>query len=390
MAIKRLYLDFNATAPLHPSARAAMIAALDVCGNASSIHSEGRAARSLVEAARAKVALLVGAAAKNVIFTSGGTEAAHLALSPSLRDGRGGSFDRLFIGAGEHACVLHGHRFAAADVEVLPLLPDGTLDLAALASALDGLNGRRPVLALQAANNETGVIQPVVEAARLVHAKDGLVICDAVQAAGRIACSLATLEVDAMILSAHKLGGPKGAGALVFAADHLHIGEPVLRGGGQEHGFRAGTENVAAIVGFATMADVATRENTAVAMRWASWRDHCEAELKRIAPEAVVFGAGARRLPNTSAFAVPGITAETLLIALDLEGLALSSGSACSSGKVRPSHVLAAMGVAPDVARGALRASFGWATSEDDVSGFCEALEKTLRKIKLRRLGKAA
>lgn len=393
MATKRLYLDFNATAPLHPSARAAMIAALDVCGNASSIHSEGRAARSLVEAARSKVALLAGAAAKNVVFTSGGTEAANLALTPSLRDGRGNGFGRLLIGAGEHACVLQGHRFAGADVRVLPLLADGTLDLSALAAALDGLNGLRPVLALQAASNETGVIQPVAEAARLVHAKDGLVICDAVQAAGRIACSFATLEADAMILSAHKLGGPKGAGALVFAADHLHIGEPLVRGGGQEHGLRAGTENVAAIVGFGTMAEAAARENrenTATAMRWATWRDHCELELRRVAPEVVVFGAGARRLPNTSAFAVPGIAAETLLIALDLEGVALSSGSACSSGKVRPSHVLAAMGVAPDVARGAMRASFGWSTSEDDVAGFCDALKKTLRKIKLRRLGKAA
>ena len=371
-------------------ARAAVIAALDVCGNASSIHSEGRAARSLVEAARSKVALLVGAAAKNVVFTSGGTEAANMALTPSLRDGPGRGFGLLFVGAGEHACVLHGHRFAAADVRVLPLLPDGSLDLSALAGALDELHGRRPVLALQAANNETGVIQPVAEAARLVHAKDGLVICDAVQAAGRIACSLAALEADALILSAHKLGGPKGAGALVFAADHLHIEDPLLRGGGQEHGLRAGTENVAAIAGFGAAADAAARERAAAATRWAIWRDRFEAELRRIAPEAIVFGAAAERLPNTSAFAVPGIAAETLLIALDLEGVALSSGSACSSGKVRPSHVLAAMGVAPDVARGALRASFGWSTGEDEISGFCEALKKTLRKIKLRRLGKAA
>lgn len=390
MASTRLYLDFNATAPLHPSARAAMIAALDVCGNASSIHSEGRAARSLVETARSKVALLVGAAAKNVVFTSGGTEAANMALTPSLRDRRGSGFGPIFVGAGEHPCVLSGHRFADADVRVLPLLPDGTLDLSVLAGALDGLHGKRPLLALQAANNETGVIQPVAEAARLVHAKDGLVICDAVQAAGRIACNFATLEADAMILSAHKLGGPKGAGALVFATDHLHIDEPLVRGGGQEHGLRAGTENVAAIVGFGTMADAAARENTAAATRWATWRDHCEEELRHVVPEAVIFGAGAKRLPNTSAFAVPGIAAETLLIAFDLEGVALSSGSACSSGKVRPSHVLAAMGIAPDLARGALRMSFGWSTSEDDISGFCETLKKTLRKIKLRRLGKAA
>jgi cysteine desulfurase len=390
MAGARLYLDCNATVPLRPAARDAMVAALDVGGNPSSIHAEGRAARHLVETARDKVARLVGAAAKNVVFTSGGTEAANMALTPSLKDGSGRGFDVLLVGAGEHPCVLNGHRFRSAAVEVLPLLADGTLDLSALAAALDGCGGRRPVLALQAANNETGVIQPVAEAARLVHAEDGIVICDAVQAAGRVACSLAGLEADALILSAHKLGGPKGTGALVFARDNLHIGNALLRGGGQERGFRAGTENVAAIAGFGAAAEAAEAERAAAEPRWRAWRDGFEVKLKRMAPAAIVFGAEAERLPNTSAFAVPGMAAETLLIALDLEGVALSSGAACSSGKVKPSHVLAAMGIAPDAARGALRASFGWCTDEGEVSGFCEVLEKTLRKIESRRIGKAA
>ena len=389
MSRARLYLDFNATAPLHPAAREAAVAALDICGNPSSIHAEGRLARSLVEAARAKVAALVGAEAKNVVFTSGGTEAANMALTPALRDGSGQGFDILLVGAGEHACVLGGHRFPTAAVRILPLLPDGSLDLSALAATLGKLGGRRPVLALQAANNETGVIQPVAEAARLVHAEDGLVICDAVQAAGRIACDLATLEADALILSAHKLGGPKGVGALVFAGSHLHIEQALLRGGGQERGFRAGTENVAAIAGFGAAAEAADRERAA-GRPWTLWRDRFEAELRRFAPQVVLFGAAASRLPNTSAFAVPGMAAETLLIALDLEGAAVSSGSACSSGKVRPSHVLAAMGIAPEVARGALRVSFGWSTAEDEITAFCEVLEKTLRKIEMRRIGKAA
>lgn len=389
MARARIYLDFNATAPLHPQARTAVIAALDVIGNASSVHAEGRAARNLVESARSKVALLVGAAAENVIFTSGGTEAANLALTLSLRHGAGTGSGFLLAGAGEHSCVLDGHRFGEA-ARIVPLQLDGSLDLAALVAALDQLQGGRPILALQAANNETGVIQPVAEAARFVHARDGLVICDAVQAAGRIDCSLAALQADVMILSAHKFGGPKGAGALVFATDHLHIDEALVRGGGQERGLRAGTENVAAIAGFGDAADAAANERASGEGRWTVWRDRFEAELRRIAPDAIVFGAAAKRLPNTSAFAVPGVAAETLLIALDLDGVALSSGSACSSGKVRPSHVLAAMGVAPEIARGALRVSFGWSTCDDDISGFCETLEKTLRNIKLRRIGKAA
>ena len=373
----RAYLDYNATAPLRPEAREAVVAALEAAGNPSSIHAEGRAARALVEAARRDVAALAGANPRETVFTSGGTEAANLALAPGVAAPGVGPLRRLIVGATEHVCVVGGHRFAQA--EIAPVRPDGRIDLGALARLLEGPPA---LLALQAANNETGVLQPVAEAAALTHAAGGLLVCDAAQAAGRLPLDFAR-DADALLLSAHKFGGPKGAGALIGLREGLHF-EPLLRGGGQERGRRAGTENVAAMAGFGAAARAVLPGLSAEAARLAVLRDECERRLLALVPQAALFGALAPRLPNTLAFAVPGLSAATLLMRLDLEGIALSSGSACSSGKVGPSHVLAAMGIAPDLAGAALRVSFGWDSGEADVEAFAKAMERALSGVRRR------
>jgi cysteine desulfurase len=376
----RAYLDHNATTPLRPAARAAMLAALSACGNASSVHAEGRAARARMDAAREEIARFVGTAPKNVTFTSGATEALNLILTPQAEIGGVGPSEILLVAGGEHACVLSGHRFPSDAVEVLPLTPAGLLDLAVLEAALARHAGRRAILALQAANNETGVIQPVAAAADLVHAAGGVVVCDAVQAAGRISCDFAALGADALAISAHKLGGPQGAGALCFGSGRHHIKDTMLRGGGQERGQRAGTENVAAVVGFAEAVRAGRDDQPSLG----GLRDRLEADVLRIAPDAVFFGAEAPRLANTSNFAVPGIEAHVLLMSLDLEGVAVSSGSACSSGKVKRSHVLEAMGVPAALAQGAIRVSLGWTTKEEDLNLFGRAFEKTVRTVRAR------
>ncbi len=378
----RAYLDYNATAPMRPEARAAASAAMDHVGNPSSIHAEGRGARAIVEEARRAVAELVGVTPRGVLFTSGGTEAANLALTPAIAPGR--EMARLIVGAGEHPCVLQGHRFAPEAASTVPLGADGRVDLAALAALIDDAEGP-VVLALQGANNETGVLQPVAEAAALIHAKGGLVVCDAVQMAGRADLSPAALGADYLILSAHKFGGPKGAGALVAARGDLSIASPLLRGGGQERGGRAGTENVAAIAGFGAAARVAGAERPAESARLAELRDSLAAAVLESAPDATFFGASAPRLPNTLCFATPGVAAATLVIALDLAGVAVSAGSACSSGKVARSHVLEAMGVAPDLAGGAIRLSLGWASSEADVARFAAAFRGSIPNLRRRR-----
>lgn len=355
-----------------------MLAALAATGNPSSVHAEGRAARALVEDAREKVAALVGGRARNVVFTSGATEALNLALSPHWR-GPAGAPAKLLVVATEHVAALDGHRFGAA-VEVLPVDAQGILDLSALDAALSRAEG--PVMVcVQAANNETGVLQPVLEAAARIREASGLVVCDAVQAAGRIPCTFETTGADMLILSSHKIGGPQGAGALVLRDASLHCEAPLIRGGGQERARRAGTENVAGVAGFAAAAGAAAASRDAEYERLAKLRDALEAEIRRLAPSAVIFGANAPRLPNTSAFAIPDASAETMLMALDLAGVALSSGSACSSGKVKRSHVLAAMGVGPEIAAGALRASFGWSSTEADVAAATAALERILARI---------
>jgi cysteine desulfurase len=369
---KRAYFDWNASAPLRDEARAAMLAALDVTASASSVHAEGRAARALIERARVQVASLVGCEARNVTFTSGATETNMMALTPALQiGGRKSLCDRLFVSAIEHSSVLSGGRFAAAQVEKLPVTGDGVVDLHALRRVIAG--AERPLVSVMLANNETGVIQPIREIAEIVHAAYGVLHVDAVQGAGRIDCNIVALCADLLTLSSHKLGGPQGAGALI-GRGNIHIAEPMIKGGGQERGLRAGTESVAAIAGFGAAATVAATQ--ADAPRVAGLRNRFEASLKAAVPTAVIFGESAPRLPNTTLFAIPGMKAETAVISFDINGIAVSSGSACSSGKVQPSHVLAAMGVEPSLAQGAVRISLGWSTSDRDVEKLLNALTK--------------
>jgi cysteine desulfurase len=286
--------------------------------------------------------------------------------------------------------VLQGHRFPATKVEKLPLTPQGVLDLGGLDAALARHAGARVLLALQAANNETGVLQPVAEAAARVHAVGGALICDAVQAAGKSACDFAALGADVLLLSAHKIGGPQGVGALCFARDRHHIGSTIVRGGGQERGLRGGTENIAAIAGFAAAVEDVTEAGRPKIESLAVLRDRVEQDVLAIAPDAVFFGAATQRLPNTTSFAVPGLSAEVLLMALDLEGVAVSSGSACSSGKVKRSHVLEAMNVPSALADGAIRVSFGWSSEEDDVELFRTAFSKAVETFRAKRVKPAA
>jgi cysteine desulfurase len=375
----RAYFDWNATAALRPEAKAAVVAALGVTGNASSVHAEGRAARQTIEETRQNVAALVGAEAKNVTFTSGATEANMLALTPSLEiGGRKALRDKLFLSAIEHPSVRSGGRFPAAAVEELKVTNEGLVDLHALRSAL--ARAEHPLVSVMLANNETGIIQPIAEIAEIVHGTGGILHVDAVQGAGRIDFNMDSLGADLLSISAHKLGGPQGIGALIRRGD-IHIGEPLIRGGGQERSLRAGTENVAAIAGFGAACAAANTARQADAIRMALLRDRLEAGIKTITPQAVIFGANAPRLPNTSLIAVPGIKAETAIIAFDLNGIALSSGAACSSGRVQASHVLAAMGVEPDLARGALRISLGWTTTEADVETLLNAWKTVISSL---------
>lgn len=381
----RAYLDHNATSPLRPVAREAMVEALGLTGNASSVHAEGRQARAAVEMAREQVAALAGCAPRQVVFTSGGTEANVMALSPgwfaSERE------VRLFVSGVEHASVLAGGRFGAGDVERLPVGPDGVADVEVartrLAAWRETSGGAPFMVSLMLANNETGVVQPVAAVAALVRELGGLMHTDAVQAAGKIAVDAAALGVDLLTLSAHKFGGPKGAGALVVCRDGLPV-TPLMKGGGQERGYRAGTENVAAIAGAGAAASAAARD-TELFAKLANLRDGMETEIVRAAPDAVFIGRTAARLPNTSCFAVPGMDAETLVIALDLAGVAVSAGSACSSGKVERSSVLEAMGLGPALAKAAIRVSLGWNTTGSEIERFLAAWKAVYGRHAARR-----
>ena len=381
----RVYLDWNATAPLRKGAHDAMCDALGLTGNASSVHAEGRVARRLVEEARARVADLVGAEARNVTFTSGATEANMMALTAALEiGGRKALRDHLFVSAIEHPSVRSGGRFAAGHVDKLPATSDGVVDLDALRNALK--KSERPLVSIMLANNETGVIQPIAQIADVVHAASGVLHVDAVQGPGRIDCNITALGADLVSVSSHKLGGPQGAGALISRAD-IHIAEPLIKGGGQERGHRAGTENVAAIVGFGAACEAAKEIETD---RMAVLRDRLEEGITSATPSTVVFGKTAPRLPNTTLFAVPGLRAETAIIAFDLNGVAVSSGAACSSGKVQASSVLAAMGVDPALARGAVRVSLGWSTSEAEIDQFLKTWKTLAGSLLKGRRGIAA
>ena len=354
---QRVYLDYNASAPLRPESRAALTTALELPGNPSSVHRFGREARAFLESAREAVAALVAASPAEVIFTSGATEANNLALAAAAER-------TILVSAVEHPSVLE-----AVDAEHLPVDADGKVDLDHLTQRLGKIEGPAFV-SVVLANNETGVIQPIAEVAALVKRAGGLLHCDAVQAIGRIPVDMSALGVDYLSLSSHKIGGPKGAGALVARA-----GAPLKAqqlGGGQERRLRAGTENTAAIAGFGAACQAARRD-FAQSTVLEGWRDRFESRLLAIAPETRIFGAHAERLPNTSCFANAFLPAETQLIALDLAGIAVSSGSACSSGKVAASHVLLAMGVEPELAASALRLSLGWDSREADLDCFLEA-----------------
>ncbi|QOZ77296.1 cysteine desulfurase [Bradyrhizobium sp. CCBAU 53351] len=368
----RVYLDWNATTPLRPEARAAMVAAYDLVGNPSSVHAEGREARRLIEDARAALAAAVGALPRNVVFTSSGTEANALALSPGLRGPSGGPVERLLVSAVEHASVLAGGRFPGAAIGLIGVTRSGVVDLDHLRAQLN--DGPPALVSIMAANNETGALQPVAEAAGIVHEAGSLLHVDAIQALGKIPFNIKAIGADLATLSAHKIGGPKGVGALVVAEGIAGL-EPVLRGGGQELNRRAGTENVAGIAGFGAAAKVALQALPEDAERIATLRNRLENGIRSVAG-ATIFSGDVGRLPNTALFTAPGLKAETAVIGFDLEGVAVSSGSACSSGKVQPSHVLSAMGCDPAVAQGAVRLSLGWSTEPEDINRALEAWRK--------------
>ena len=355
-----VYLDHNATTPVLPDVAQAMAQALARVGNASSVHALGRDARRSVEDARERVAVLAGARPAEVIFTSGGTEANNLAL-------RGTGRERVLVSSVEHVSVLDAVAGVATVPVPIPVDGDGVVDIGALEALLAAAPGPA-LVSVMLANNETGVVQPVAKVAEAARRFGVLVHCDAVQGAGKMPLDMASLGVDLLTLSAHKMGGPQGIGALIVR-DGTPL-KPEVRGGGQERRRRAGTENVPAIVGFGV---AAAGQGVAEAPRLRRLRDDLESRITRVCGGARIFGAGAERLPNTCCVSMPGVASETQIMALDLAGVAVGAGSACSSGKVEPSHVLAAMGVAPEQASTAIRVSLGRDTTEDDVSTFLAA-----------------
>lgn len=361
-----VYLDYNATAPLLPDALKTMEACHGLPLNASAVHRYGREGRKIIEKARAQIAALVGADAGNVIFNSGASEGSNTVFQHFK--GR-----RILVSAIEHPCVLE----ALPDVEKIPVTNAGVIDL----QALEDLLKQEPAPALVAVmlvNNETGIIQPIQDVSNLSRKYGAALLCDAVQAAGRIPVDINDLGVDYMLVSGHKLGGPQGVGALVMG----YCGEPpvLLHGGGQEKKVRAGTENVAGIAGFGAAADVAAR-GLQDYQSFADLRDHLEREIAALTPAAMFFGQNQERVSNTSLFALPGVKSETLMMALDLEGICVSNGSACTSGKVEASHVLKAMGAADDQALGAIRISMGRGTSSDHIERFLKAWQKCTARL---------
>lgn len=367
----RVYLDWNATTPLRPEARAAMAAAFDLCGNPSSVHAEGRQARRWIEDARDAVARALGTVGRNVVFTSGGTEANGQALAPGWR-APGGPVTRLLVSAVEHASVLAGGQFRPDAIATIPVDRSGLVDLDRLRAML--AEGPPALVSIMAANNETGALQPVSEVAVIVHAAGALLHVDAVQAFGKIPFNIKEIGADLASVSAHKIGGPKGIGALILRAD-LDGAPALLRGGGQERNRRAGTENVIGMLGFGAAVKAAMAARDVDTARMVELRDRLEAGL-RASRNVEVFSSDVARLPNTTLFTAPGMKAETAVIGFDLEGISVSSGSACSSGKVQPSHVLEAMGVGSGPAQGAVRLSLGWSTEGADIDRCLKAWRK--------------
>lgn len=369
----RIYLDHNAGSPLRPQVKHAVIEALDLSANGSSIYQEGRKAKGMIERARQSVAKMVGATPSGVTFTGGGSEANATVLQPNLLEtGKPRAVDRLLVSATEHDSVLKGGRFASEQIEVIPVDKNGVVDLVWLSDRLAKAQSDSEcvLVAVMLANNETGVRQSVEAIGALVADTDSYFLCDAIQGPGKLSVDINEIGAHFLTLSAHKLGGPQGVGAIVRRTESYAF-QPLIRGGGQESFGRAGTENIAAIHGFGVAAQMIAEEATSTE-RLATMRDAMEQGLNGV----VVLGSDAVRLPNTSCISVPGLTAETMLISLDLQGFAVSSGSACSSGKVGLSHVLTAMGIEPDIAQGAVRISLGWNTTEEDVKQFTEAFDK--------------
>jgi cysteine desulfurase len=366
MTAKRVYMDHNATTTLRPEARAAALAAMEVPGNPSSVHTEGRAARAIIEKARGEVARLAGAKPAEVIFGSGGTEAARTAFHAASA---AQYVMRLIVSAVEHEAVLASATATGLPLDILPVDGEGRADLAALRRLLAAKPGKA-LVALMPANNETGVIQPVAEAVEIAHEAGALFLCDAVQAAGKMPLDFTALGADMMMLGGHKIGAPMGVGALIMREGLPFAALAV--GGGQEARRRAGSENVAGIAGFGAAARIALEElENLAALR--HLRDEMEEKIATRAPDAIFLGSGAERLPNTSYIAAPGLDAETLLMALDLDGIAVSAGAACSSGKVGRPRVLEAMGVPADLAKGAVRVSLGWTSKPEDIDAFVKS-----------------
>ncbi|HTJ65017.1 MAG TPA: cysteine desulfurase family protein [Alphaproteobacteria bacterium] len=361
------YLDYNATQPVKPAVREAMLDALEFPSNASSVHRLGQQARHAVERARAEVASLIGAEPAEIVFTAGATEANATALN--------GIPNRILLASAiEHPSVGNARQ----EQLTVPVRADGLVDLDALDRMLAAL-AEPALVSLMLVNNETGVIQPVAEAAAIAHRHEALIHSDAAQAPGRIPVDVRALDVDLLTLSAHKMGGPQGAGAL-YIRDSVTLA-PLLRGGGQERRRRAGTENVAAIAGFGVAAWL-TAEDAGLNAQLTALRDEMEARLVAIAPDVAIHGRTVPRVCNTSCFGVPGLLAETLLIALDLAGIAVSSGAACSSGAVEPSPVLLAMGVPEAAAREAIRVSLGWDSTRTDIDRLVETWADVHRRAK--------
>lgn len=361
----RIYCDYNATAPLRPEAKEAVVFALDSTGNPSSVHAEGRKARALVEGARETVAAAIGACRDDIAFVSGGTEAVAVALRGALQ----ATGDAVLVASAiEHDAVAS----LVTSRDQWPVGSSGVVDLDWLRTHVTSLRkqGYRPLVSLMLVNNETGVIQPVAEAAEIVHAAGGLIHCDAIQGLGKIEVSVIDLDVDYLSLSAHKIGGPQGMGATYVKPNAPFVS--IQKGGGQEFGRRAGTENVAGIAGFGAAVEAALRDLPKY-QALAQHRDRMEAKLKASAPGLAIYGKAAPRVAGVSCFGVEGLASETQVMGLDLAGFAVSAGSACSSGKVKPSRVLTAMGFSEAEAKSAIRVSFGWASRPEDFDALAEA-----------------